>query len=93
MEQLSWTDPSRREVYSSNLTYMTLCSAFLSNGTAFDTTEQKGRKPLSFRLGKKQVSKLIPFITLHEMIAISVTKLVCRDKNKEGGLGVLAFVF
>jgi hypothetical protein len=32
-------------------------SGFLSNGTAFDTTEQKGRKPLSFRIGKKQVQK------------------------------------
>mmetsp|Transcript_4155 Transcript_4155/g.4299 ORF Transcript_4155/g.4299 Transcript_4155/m.4299 type:complete len:217 (-) Transcript_4155:191-841(-) len=30
-------------------------SGFLANGKQFDTTEQKGRKPLSFRLGKNQV--------------------------------------
>lgn len=29
-------------------------SAFLSNGTVFDSTEIKGRKPLSFRFGRKQ---------------------------------------
>lgn len=28
---------------------------FLSNGTVFDSTETKGRKPLGFRFGKKQV--------------------------------------
>lgn len=30
-------------------------SAFLKNGTMFDSTELKGRKPLSFRYGQKQV--------------------------------------
>lgn len=30
-------------------------SAFLQNGTMFDTTQRKGGKPLSFRYGKKQV--------------------------------------
>jgi len=30
-------------------------SAFLSNGTIFDTTERKGGKPLSFRYGMKQM--------------------------------------
>eukprot|EP01031_Cornospumella_fuschlensis_P029493 gene29493-35598_t len=30
-------------------------TGFLNNGTVFDSTEVKGRKPLSFRLGKKQV--------------------------------------
>jgi FKBP-type peptidyl-prolyl cis-trans isomerase len=29
-------------------------SGFLTNGTMFDSTEIKGRKPLSFRFGKKQ---------------------------------------
>jgi FKBP-type peptidyl-prolyl cis-trans isomerase len=28
---------------------------FLKNGTVFDSTEVKGRKPLSFRFGKKQI--------------------------------------
>ena len=30
-------------------------SAFLSNGQMFDTTEVKGKKPLAFTLGKKQI--------------------------------------
>jgi FKBP-type peptidyl-prolyl cis-trans isomerase len=30
-------------------------TGFLANGTVFDSTEAKGRKPLSFRLGKDQV--------------------------------------
>ena len=30
-------------------------SAFLQDGTMFDTTEGKGKKPLSFRFGKKQI--------------------------------------
>lgn len=30
-------------------------TAFLNNGTVFDSTESKGRKPLSFRYGRKQV--------------------------------------
>lgn len=30
-------------------------TAFLSNGTVFDSTEVKGRKPLSFRFGQKQI--------------------------------------
>ena len=29
-------------------------TGFLSNGTLFDSTESKGRKPLSFRIGKNQ---------------------------------------
>lgn len=32
-------------------------TAFLSNGTVFDSTEIKGRKPLSFRFGQNQVIK------------------------------------
>eukprot|EP01041_Mallomonas_annulata_P001198 gene1198-2330_t len=30
-------------------------TGFLSNGTVFDTTEVKGRKPLTFRFGRKQI--------------------------------------
>lgn len=30
-------------------------TALLSNGTVFDSTEVKGRKPLSFRFGQKQI--------------------------------------
>lgn len=46
-------------IYDIILLYCSGSSGFLSNGTAFDTTEQKGRKPLSFRLGKKQVQYII----------------------------------
>ena len=38
---------------ASNLLYF--CRGFLHNGTVFDSTESKGRKPLSFRFGQKQV--------------------------------------
>lgn len=30
-------------------------TAFLNNGTVFDTTDAKGRKPITFRIGKKQM--------------------------------------
>lgn len=30
-------------------------TAFLNNGTIFDSTEGKGRKPITFRMGKQQV--------------------------------------
>jgi FKBP-type peptidyl-prolyl cis-trans isomerase len=30
-------------------------TGFLANGTVFDSTETKSRKPLSFRMGKNQV--------------------------------------
>lgn len=38
-----------------DITYMNICSGFLSDGKVFDSTETKGRKPLSFRFGQKQV--------------------------------------
>jgi hypothetical protein len=40
-------------------------TGFLPDGKAFDTTEAKGKKPLAFRMGKKEIIPGITFFFCH----------------------------